>query len=87
MGHCDTAPIAEVGHHYVDHATPDRVTEAVRRDHTHPDVPDYCAFERYVEGGGYRALEARRAGEHTFESLVATWREAGLRGNSAAPAS
>jgi formate dehydrogenase len=80
MGHCDTAPIAEVGHHYVDHATPDRVTEAVRRDRTHPDVPDYCAFERYVEGGGYRALEACRAGEHTFESLVATLGEAGLRG-------
>ena len=80
MGHCDTAPIAEVGHHYVDHATPERVAEALRRAHTHADVPDYSEFERYVEGGGYRALEACRAGEHTFESLVATLGEAGLRG-------
>ena len=80
MGHCDTAPIAEVGHHYVDHATPERVAEALRRAHTHADVPDYSEFERYVEGGGYRALEACRAGEHTFELLVATLGEAGLRG-------
>src|SRR5687768_12601356 len=56
MGHCDTAPVAEVGHHYVDHATPDKVAEAVRRDHTHADVPDFCDFERYVAGGGYQLL-------------------------------
>src|ERR687891_79798 len=31
MGHCDTAPVAEVAHHYVDHATPAKVAEAVRR--------------------------------------------------------
>jgi formate dehydrogenase beta subunit len=80
MGHCDTAPVAEVAHHYVDHATPAKVAEAVRRDHTHPDVPDYVDFERYVEGGGYRLLEACRGGEHTFESLVAALGEAGLRG-------
>jgi formate dehydrogenase beta subunit len=80
MGHCDTAPVAEVAHHYVDHATPAKVAEAVRLDHTHADVPDCIDFERYVEGGGYQLLEACRAGEHTFESLVATLGEAGLRG-------
>ena len=80
MGHCDTAPVAEVAHHYVDHATPDKVAEAVRRDRTHPDVPDYSDFEHYVADGGYRLLEACRDGEHTFESLVAALGEAGLRG-------
>ena len=39
MGHCDTAPVAEVGHRYVDHATPDTVADAVRARHTHADVP------------------------------------------------
>ncbi|MFQ5938038.1 MAG: NAD(P)H-dependent oxidoreductase subunit E, partial [Acidiferrobacterales bacterium] len=29
MGRCDTAPVAEVGHHQVDHATASNVTEAV----------------------------------------------------------
>jgi formate dehydrogenase beta subunit len=80
MGHCDTAPVAEVAHHYVDHATPAKVAEAVQREHTHPDVPDYVDFERYVERGGYRLLGACRDGAHTFESLVATLGEAGLRG-------
>src|ERR671918_679266 len=80
MGHCDTAPVAEVAHNYVDHATPAKVAEAVRRDHTHPDVPDYSDFEHYVADGGYRLLEACRDGEHTFESLVAALGEAGLRG-------
>jgi formate dehydrogenase beta subunit len=80
MGHCDTAPVAEVAHHYVDHATPDKVAEAVRRDHTHPAALDYCDFERYVADGGYRLLRACRDGKHTSESLVAALGEAGLRG-------
>jgi formate dehydrogenase beta subunit len=80
MGHCDTAPVAEVGHHYVGHATPDRVTAAVRAGHTHPDVPDGVDYERYVAEGGYRLLRACRDGKHGFEALVAALGEAGLRG-------
>jgi formate dehydrogenase len=80
MGHCDTAPVAEVGHHYVDRATPERVAEAVHRDHTHADVPDYCEFAPYVADGGYRLIQACRDGKHSFESLVSTLGEAGLRG-------
>jgi formate dehydrogenase len=87
MGHCDTAPVAEVGHHYVDHATPDKVAEAVRRDHTHADVPDYCDFERYVEGGGYQLLQ-RFLGmaaqefrpDQAVVELLGQLNEAGLRG-------
>jgi formate dehydrogenase len=80
MGHCDTAPIAEVGHHYVDHATPDKVAKAVRAGHTHPDIPNPVDFKRYVADGGYRVLKACRDGTHSFESLTATLGEAGLRG-------
>jgi formate dehydrogenase beta subunit len=80
MGRCDTAPVAEVGHRHVDHASVDEVTEVVRDGHFHPDVPKYRDLKRYVEDGGYRVLEACRGGEHTFESLVATLGEAGLRG-------
>jgi formate dehydrogenase len=87
MGHCDVAPVAEVGHHYVKHATPDRVAEAVRRDHTHADIPDYGDFERYVEGGGYRLLR-RFLGVDAQElepdaavlELLGQLSEAGLRG-------
>ncbi|HEX6110746.1 MAG TPA: NAD(P)H-dependent oxidoreductase subunit E, partial [Geminicoccaceae bacterium] len=87
MGHCDTAPVAEVAHHYVDHATPGKVAEAVRRDHTHADVPDYCDFERYVEGGGYQLLR-RFLGlaaqgfqpDQAVVELLAQLNAAGLRG-------
>jgi formate dehydrogenase len=87
MGHCDTAPVAEVGHHYVDHATPQKVAEAVRRDRTHPDVPDYCEFERYVADGGYRLLSRSiklEAQEHQPDQavldLLGKLNESGLRG-------
>jgi NADH:ubiquinone oxidoreductase subunit F (NADH-binding)/NADH:ubiquinone oxidoreductase subunit E len=80
MGHCDTAPVAEVGHHYVDHATPEKVAETVRAGHTHADSPEPVELERYITEGGYRLLQACRAGEHTFESLVAILGEGGLRG-------
>ena len=87
MGHCDTAPVAEVAHHYVDHATPAKVAEAVRRDHTHPDVPDFVDFERYVEGGGYQLLRRflgldapdHRPDEAVLQ-LLAQLNDAGLRG-------
>jgi NADH:ubiquinone oxidoreductase subunit F (NADH-binding)/NADH:ubiquinone oxidoreductase subunit E len=80
MGHCDTAPVAEVGHHYVDHATPDEVAKAVRAGHTHADIPSPVGFEEYVADGGYRVLRACREGGHSYESLTAALGDAGLRG-------
>jgi formate dehydrogenase len=80
MGHCEGAPVAEVGHHYVVGATPDSVADAVRHGHTHADVPDLIGFEAYVADGGYRLIRACRDGQHSFESLVAALGEAGLRG-------
>jgi NADH:ubiquinone oxidoreductase subunit F (NADH-binding)/NADH:ubiquinone oxidoreductase subunit E len=87
MGHCDTAPIAEVGHHYVDRATPAKVAEAVRGGHTHPDIPDYLDFERYVADGGYQLLK-RFLGLEAPEfkpdqavlDLLAALSDSGLRG-------
>ena len=87
MGHCDTAPVAEVGHHYVDHATPDDVALAVRTGQTHPDVPDVIDFEWYVAQGGYQLLRrflgqdavAREPDQAVLE-LLAAMNESGLRG-------
>ena len=87
MGHCDTAPVAEVGHHYVDHATMEKVTEAMRAGHTHADIPDVVDFEHYVADGGYRLLR-RFLGQEAAElepnqvslDLLAALNAAGLRG-------
>jgi formate dehydrogenase len=80
MGHCDRAPIAEVGHHYVEHATPEAVSAAVRAGHSHAELPAGGDLAGYRAGGGYALLEACRAGRHTFDSLVGILGEAGLRG-------
>jgi formate dehydrogenase beta subunit len=87
MGHCDTAPAAEVGHHYVDHATPDKVTLAIEAGHTHADVPDAGRFERYVDGGGYRLLRhylgLEAEGYHPDQAvldLLGALNTSGLRG-------
>ena len=87
MGHCDTAPVAEVGHHYVDHATMAKVTEAMRADHVHADIPDVFDFEHYVADGGYRLLRrflgqgaAGLEPDQASLDLLAALNDSGLRG-------
>jgi NADH:ubiquinone oxidoreductase subunit F (NADH-binding)/NADH:ubiquinone oxidoreductase subunit E len=81
VGHCEAAPVAEIGHHYVEHATPARVSEAIEAGHTHADLPQsHHDLDAYLADGGYRLLEACRAGRHTFEALVEALDQGGLRG-------
>jgi NADH:ubiquinone oxidoreductase subunit F (NADH-binding)/NADH:ubiquinone oxidoreductase subunit E len=87
MGHCDTAPVAEVGHHYVDHATPDTVAEAVRAGHTHADVPAVIDYDRYVAAGGYQLLRrylgidaTTYQADQAILDLLGALNEGGLRG-------
>lgn len=79
MGRCDTAPVLELGHHHIDHATPEKVREAIAEGHTHPDIPSYEKFEAYRAGGGYGALEELRR-EGDWEEVQAKVLESGLRG-------
>src|ERR1700754_604786 len=39
VGRCDTAPAAEVGHHFIDHATVDNVLAAAKAGDTHARLP------------------------------------------------
>jgi formate dehydrogenase beta subunit len=79
MGRCDTAPVLEIGHLHIDHATPAKVEAAVAKGDFHPEMPDYEALDVYRAAGGYAKLEALRAGgdwEKVQETLLAS----GLRG-------
>ncbi|WP_026606515.1 NAD(P)H-dependent oxidoreductase subunit E [Methylocapsa acidiphila] len=80
VGRCDTAPVAEVGHHFVDHATPERVIAAVEQGETHLHIPEYVDYEAYVAKGGYKLLERLRSGALTSESLLQALDGASLRG-------
>ena len=80
MGRCDTAPVLELGHHHIDHATVDKVEAAVLARETHAHVPEYEGFAAYREAGGYQTLETLRGGAKTPDDLQAEVLESGLRG-------
>ena len=47
MGRCDTAPVLEIGHNHIDHATKEKVEEAIASGNTHPHVTNYQNLEAY----------------------------------------
>src|SRR5215510_11385861 len=70
VGRCDTAPAAEIGHNFVDHATVVNVLAAAKTEETHAHLPDYVTYEKYVAGGGYELLNRLRSGELSKEDLL-----------------
>jgi NADH:ubiquinone oxidoreductase subunit F (NADH-binding)/NADH:ubiquinone oxidoreductase subunit E len=80
MGRCDTAPVCEVGHRHVDHATQESVAEVLAAGDLHPVMPDYQGFDAYREAGGYAVLEACLSGEKTVDAVIETLSSASLRG-------
>ncbi len=79
MGRCDTAPVLELGHHHIDHATPEKVQAAIASGHTHADIPEYETFATYKAAGGYEALADLRA-NGDWEVVQDKVLESGLRG-------
>ncbi|MEL7462299.1 MAG: NAD(P)H-dependent oxidoreductase subunit E [Pseudomonadota bacterium] len=79
MGRCDTAPVAEVGHHHIDRATPESVLAAVADADTEARIPDYEGLFRYRGAGGYRVLADLRA-HGDWEKVQADIKASGLRG-------
>ncbi|MEA2869443.1 MAG: formate dehydrogenase beta subunit, partial [Bradyrhizobium sp.] len=80
VGRCDTAPAAEVGHHFVDHASVASVLAAVKSGDTHAHLPGYVDYDAYVAGGGYVLLKRLRSGELAKEDLLKALDDASLRG-------
>src|SRR6201987_5071736 len=70
VGRCDTAPAAEVGHNFVDHATVANVLAAAKAGDTHAHVPKYIDYAAYVADGGYRLLNRVRSGELPKDNLL-----------------
>jgi formate dehydrogenase len=79
MGRCDTAPVIELGHAHITHATPVKVTAALEAADTHPHIPTYETYDTYVAGGGYETLtELRAIGD--WEAVQDKVLASGLRG-------
>ncbi|WP_417702424.1 NAD(P)H-dependent oxidoreductase subunit E [Pseudophaeobacter sp.] len=79
MGRCDTAPVLELGHNHIDHATPEKVHAAIAAGDTHVHIPAYEGFDAYKAEGGYTVLQELRANGN-WEEVQAKIKEAGLRG-------
>ncbi|MEL7090535.1 MAG: NAD(P)H-dependent oxidoreductase subunit E [Pseudomonadota bacterium] len=79
MGRCDTAPVLEIGHNHIDHATPELVTAAIMHDDMHTHVPDYEGLAAYRAEGGYETLAQLRA-NGDWEAVQETVLASGLRG-------
>jgi formate dehydrogenase beta subunit len=80
VGRCDTAPAAEAGHHFVDHATVDNVLAQAKAGETHVHLPAYVDHAAYVADGGYQLLERLRSGEVSKEDVLKALDDASLRG-------
>ncbi|MEW9919013.1 NAD(P)H-dependent oxidoreductase subunit E [Marimonas sp. MJW-29] len=79
MGRCDTAPVLELGHNHIDHATPEKVQAAIAARDTHAHLPDYETFDAYAATGGYETLKTLRDSGH-WEAVQEKVLSSGLRG-------
>jgi formate dehydrogenase len=80
MGRCDTAPVLEIGHNHIDHATPALVETAIANNDTHPHIPAYEGFDAYRAAGGYATLASLRNGAKTPDQVQEIVLASGLRG-------
>jgi formate dehydrogenase beta subunit len=80
VGRCDTAPAAEVGHNFVDHAAVDTVLAAAKAGETHAHLPAYIDYAAYVADGGYKLLGQLRSGQLSKEDVLRALDDASLRG-------
>ena len=80
VGRCDTAPAAEVGHNFVDHATVANVLATAKAGDTHAHLPGFVTYDKYVADGGYKLLNRLRSGELSKEDLLKALDDASLRG-------
>ncbi|MCH9674405.1 MAG: NAD(P)H-dependent oxidoreductase subunit E [Gammaproteobacteria bacterium] len=80
MGRCASAPVAEVGHRHVDHASATAVMETLQGADLSAQIPDYESLAAYEAQGGYSQLRRCIAGQTTPDELVQTLLDSNLRG-------
>jgi len=80
MGRCDTAPVAEVGHHHVLYATAEGVEAVVDTGHFHPEAILWQRLDAYQQAGGYQLLANVRSGKVSIDDVLQALEVSGLRG-------
>ncbi|MEL7302535.1 MAG: NAD(P)H-dependent oxidoreductase subunit E, partial [Pseudomonadota bacterium] len=80
MGRCAAAPVCEVGHAHVEHATASAVVAKVESGERHHAPFDYEGLAAYRNNGGYRILDDCHSGVRTAHELIDLLSDSGLRG-------
>ena len=80
MGRCDTAPVAEVGHHHVLYATAEGVEAVVDTGHFHPEAILWQRLDAYQQAGGSQLLAHVRSGKISIDEVLQALEASGLRG-------
>ncbi len=80
MGRCDTAPVLELGHKHIDHATLAKVKVAIAANDIHPLIPNYEVLDKYRAAGGYEVLKSLRACAQNIDEVQDKILQSGLRG-------
>ena len=80
MGRCDTAPVCEVGHRHVDHASVDKVNAVVAAGDPRPEILGYDDYDAYMEAGGYQVLRSCLDGTRGVDAVIEELSNGGLRG-------
>lgn len=79
IGRCGTAPACQVGKCAVDHATLQKVDDALAVPHV-PTMPNYETFDAYNANGGYRILRKIITDEISGDTVMEIMSASGLRG-------
>jgi formate dehydrogenase len=80
MGRCAEAPVAEVGHGFVDRADIPKLVEAAETGATLTETPKPIDFDAYVAGGGYGLLRRCLRGETDADTVIQALSDSKLRG-------
>ena len=80
MGRCDRAPVAQIGHAHIDHATEASVAAILDGGVFSPHIVPYRDLEGSLGEGGYAALKACLAGERGADEVIETLLNSGLSG-------
>ena len=80
MGRCDMAPVCEIGHRHIDHATPEKIRDVIRTKDFHPQIPNYLNLDSYQSKGGYKILNSCLNGEKSIDDVIKELSKSNLRG-------
>ena len=80
MGRCASAPVAEVGHAHVDHASAQKISDVVASGDFRPGIPAYQDLDAYLAAGGYTQLRACLGGELALGRVIEELSDGGLLG-------